>query len=69
MSISDASANVSRLKVRVVVQNILPLLILSQEAENQLHGYAHAADDRFASEDFGVNCDAFEQVFLRHESP
>src|SRR5262245_2291445 len=67
--VSQAGPDVLSLEIRVVGEHLLFGLSLREQAEDQLDGDPHPADDRLAAEDLRVRRDPLEKFALLHVLP
>ena len=64
MGEEQACLDIPRFEERVVLKQVLDCLSSREIAQNMLHGYPHASDDRLSAEDVGSERDAVEQLIL-----
>lgn len=65
--INQASLDVCGFQPRVTAENGLLVITRSQHVKQVFNGKSPSSNDRFATEDFRIARDAFEELLLFHE--
>jgi hypothetical protein len=66
--VGDGGAQISRLEVGVIRQNLLPCHVAAQQIQKEVNRVTQAADARLAVADIRVHRDAPKQLFVRHNA-
>ena len=62
VGVREAGTDVVGLEIGIVREDILRCFTLGEEAQNQLHGASHAANDGSSAEDLRVCRDSLQEV-------
>jgi hypothetical protein len=67
VSISKTGPEVISFQIRIVREDCLRSFPLSEQTENEFDGDAHASNDGFATENFGVHRNASKKWLVDHD--